>query len=105
MKNSNLEEQKYIRAKKKVKAIKGFYVHLTVYLLVNAFLIITRAFSDGDGWNEFWQWQTYNTAIFWGIGIVFHAFNVFGMNFLLGSNWEERKIKDIMDKDKRDLWE
>jgi hypothetical protein len=104
MENSNLEEQKYIRAKKKVKAIKGFYVHLVVYVLVNAFLIITRAFSDG-GWDNFWQWQTYNTAIFWGVGIVFHAFNVFGMGFILGSSWEEKKIKEIMYKDKRDLWE
>ena len=104
MENSNLEEQKYIRAKKKVKAIKGFYVHLTVYILVNLFLIITRSFSDG-GFEDLWQWQTYNTAIFWGIGIVFHAFNVFGMNFLLGSNWEDRKIKEMMDKDKKDLWE
>ncbi|SFS30200.1 2TM domain-containing protein [Lutibacter maritimus] len=104
MENSNLEEQKYIRAKKRVKAIKGFYVHLTVYILVNAFLIATRVFTEGE-FNNFWQWQTYNTAIFWGIGILFHAFNVFGMKFLLGKNWEEKKIKEIMDNDKRDLWE
>lgn len=105
MENSNLEEQKYIRAKKRVKAIKGFYVHLTVYILVNIFLIMTRLFSESSGFENLWQWQTYNTAIFWGIGIVFHAFNVFGMGFLLGSDWEERKIKEMMDKDKKDLWE
>ena len=104
MEKSNLEEQKYIRAKKRVKAIKGFYVHLTVYILVNLFLIIMKSFSEG-GWEQFWQWQTYNTAIFWGIGIVFHAFNVFGMKFLLGENWEEKKIKEIMDKDKKEFWE
>lgn len=104
MENSNLEEQKYIRAKKRVKAIKGFYVHLVVYVVVNVFLIITKSFSNGE-WDNFWQWQTYNTAIFWGIGILFHAFNVFGMSFILGADWEERKIKEMMDRDKRDLWE
>lgn len=104
MENKNLEEQKYIRAKKKVKAIKGFYVHLTVYLIVNAFLILSRSFSDG-GFEDLWEWQTYNTAIFWGIGLVFHAFNVFGMGFLLGKDWEERKIKEYMDNDKREFWE
>ena len=31
MENNNLDNQKYIRAQKKVKAIKGFYVHLFVY--------------------------------------------------------------------------
>jgi len=105
MKNENYtEEQKYIRAKRKVKAIKGFYVHFTVYLVVNAFLILSRSFSSGE-FVDLWNWQTYNTAIFWGIGILFHAFNVFGMEFLLGKNWEDRKIKEIMDKDKRDSWE
>lgn len=104
MENKNFEEQKYIKAKKKVKAIKGFYVHITVYLIVNAFFIISRMFSGG-GYDNLWEWQTYNTAIFWGIGILFHAFNVFGMGFLLGKNWEDRKIKEYMDKDKREFWE
>jgi len=104
MENSNLEEQKYIRAKKRVKAIRGFYSHLAAYLGVNLFLILLRVISEG-GLEELWDWTTYNTAIFWGIGLGFHALNVFGMGFLLGKDWEEKKIKDIMDKDKRQFWE
>lgn len=104
MKNNYTEEQKYIRAKKKVKAIKGFYVHLTVYVVINVFLILTMAIPSGN-WHVFFEWQAYSTAIFWGIGILFHAFSVFGLDFLLGKSWEDRKIKEIMDKDKRDFWE
>lgn len=105
MENSNLEGQKYIRAKKRVKAIKGFYGHLVAYLAVNAFILISSALSNGSGWEVFWEWQSYSTAFFWGIGLVFHAFNVFGMSFLLGKDWEEKKIKEIMDKDKKQYWE
>ena len=104
MKNNFTEEQKYIRAKKKVKSIKGFYVHLMVYLLVNGFLLLSKVVSDG-GWEVFWEWQSYNTIIFWGIGLGFHAFGVFGMDIILGKSWEDRKINEIMDKDKRDTWE
>jgi len=104
MENSDLEEQKYLRAKKRVKAIKGFYVHLTIYIAVNTFIIIAAVFSSEE-WKVFWEWQTYSTAFFWGIGIVFHAFNVFGMRFLLGKDWEEKKIKEIMDRDKKEFWE
>ena len=106
MERSNLEEQKYIRAKKRVKSIKGFYSHLAVYLGVNIFLIVLRIISD-NGLEELWDWTTYNTAIFWGIGIIFHALNVFGMGFLLGSNWEDKKIEEIMNKDKKkkEYWE
>lgn len=104
MEDKYIEEQKYIRAKKKVKAIKGFYVHFMVYLMVNGFILLSRALSDGS-WEIFWEWQSYSTAIFWGIGIAFHAFGVFGMDIVLGKSWEDNKIKEIMDKDKRNTWE
>lgn len=104
MENMNLEQQKYIRAKKKVKSVKGFYVHLVVYVLVNLFLLISQAISDQD-WGVLGEWQTYNTVFFWGIGIVFHAFNVFGLDFILGKSWEDKKIKELMDKDKTNLQE
>ena len=103
MEDQYIKEQKYIRAKKKVKSIKGFYIHLMVYLIVNGFLILSQSLSGG-GWEVFWEWQSYSTAIFWGIGLVFHAFGVFGMDILLGKEWEDRKIKELMDKDKRDTW-
>ena len=104
MKENYTDEQKYLRAKKKIKSIKGFYVHLTVYLLVNAFLLIARALSDG-GWEVFWEFNSYSTILFWGIGLAFHAFGVFGMDFILGKSWEDRKIKELMDKDERTFWE
>ena len=104
MENNYQEEQKYLIAKKKVKRIKGFYMHLTAYILVNAFLLILRAMSGG-GWKIFWEFESYATLLFWGIGIGFHAFGVFGIDFLFGKGWEERKIKELMDKDKREFWE
>jgi len=104
MENNNLENQKYIRAQKKVKAIKGFYIHLLVYLGVNAFLILARIIS-GEGVGLLLDWSSYGTMFFWGIGLAFHAFGVFGMDFILGKNWEDRKIKELMDKDKKQYWE
>ena len=104
MENNNLENQKYIRAQKRVKAIKGFYVHLFVYLGVNAFLILARVIS-GEGVGLLLDWSSYGTMFFWGIGLAFHAFGVFGMDFVLGKNWEDRKIKELMDRDKKQYWE
>jgi hypothetical protein len=104
MEDKYIKEQKYLRAKKKVKSIKGFYVHLTVYLAVNAFILVAKALSDG-GWKIFWEWESYYTFIFWGIGICFHAFNVFGIDSILGKEWEDRKINEIMNKDKTAFWE
>ena len=39
MENSNQEYERYQAAKKRVKAIKGFYTNLVSYILVISFLI------------------------------------------------------------------
>ena len=88
---------------KQVKKIKGFYTHLLIYILINAFLIIRGViFKDNQ---EFWRWETFSTAILWGIGLVFHAFSVFGKNVFFSSKWEERKINELMEKEKDKKWE
>lgn len=100
-----LQEQSYLKAKKKVKAIKGFYVHLIVYILVNIFISgiiifgLTRnenvTFSDTLS-----NFGVYSTWVFWGIGLFFHWLGVFGFNSVISADWEERKIKEIMEKEK-----
>ena len=93
---NNQEREKYNRAKKRVDEIKGFYIHFTVYLLVNAFILINIARNTDD----FWEWYHFVTAFFWGIGVFFHWLNVFGKFSLFGKSWEERQIKKYMDKDR-----
>ncbi len=96
MENNYIKEDKYLRAKKKVENIKGFYHHLFWYLVVNMFL------SFGALWNSRWDeisFWSFATWIFWGIGLLFHGLTAFGINPLFTKAWEERKIREIMDKD------
>lgn len=95
------KEEAYIRAKKKLDKIIGFYWHLTIYIIINLFLIILIGANRDDG-ESFWSFGTFATALFWGIGLGFHFLGVFGPDFLFGKNWEERKIKEIMEKESRD---
>lgn len=93
------KEQAYMRAKKRVKDIKGFYWHAFWYVAVNIFIITIIAVNQDNG--DIWHFGTFTTAIFWGIGLAFHALSVFGKNALFSKHWEERKIKEYMDKDKK----
>ncbi len=91
------EDERYYRAKKRIKELKGFYWHFASYVVINIFLIALIAIgNDGNIWN----FGTFATAFFWGIGLIFHFLHVFGPTFFFGRNWEERKIKEYMDKDK-----
>ncbi|CAM1357932.1 conserved hypothetical protein [Tenacibaculum sediminilitoris] len=98
--NNYNQEQKYLRAQKRVGELKKYYLHLTVYILVNIFISvkkIIRNINNGETFEEaFFDVSTYALWFFWGIGILFHTFKMFGFNLFLGENWEERKINEYM---------
>jgi len=97
------KEEAYLRAKKKLEKLKGFYWHLVSYMAVNTFLMIVIA-SNLDKGESFWNYGTFSVAFFWGIGLAFHALGVFGPDLMFGKQWEQRKIQEYMDKDKQ-RWE
>lgn len=94
----------YRMAKKKVKEIKGFYIHLMVYLLVNSAILIMTTRDEGL-WEGLQDLSNYVTALFWGIGLVAHGAGVFGPNLFFGKAWEEKKIREFMEKEKKNSWE
>lgn len=82
------ENTAYFRAKKRVEELKGFYGNLISYCCVIPVLIyINLTYMPQFQW--FWF-----SAAGWGFGVTMHAFKVFGY----GHSWEERKIKEILEK-------
>ncbi|MBG7628829.1 MAG: 2TM domain-containing protein [Bacteroidetes bacterium] len=95
----NLESTKYLRAVERVEEIKGFYSSLIAYCIVIPFLIfINLKFVPQFHW--FWF-----PIMGWGIGLTFQAFKAFAYNPFLGRGWEERKIQEYMNEDKKQYWE
>ena len=85
--------EKYQKAKQQVEEIKGFYSHLTSYVVVIAVLVyINLRFSPEYLW---FLW----TAAGWGLGLLSHANKVFGWLPYLGKDWEQRKLKQFMDEE------
>ena len=66
------DEQIYELAKKRVEEKRGFFTHLTVYIIVNIMLILIWWFASGGGF----PWFIFPLGG-WGIGIVIHALNTF----------------------------
>lgn len=101
----NGADEQYILAYKRVKRIKKFYVHVLVYVLVNLFLVFSDFDRNSNGAEMFLRWETYSTALFWGIGLAAHGLSVFGRDLFFGSDWEENKIQEFMKKDQSEKWE
>lgn len=102
--NNNLtpDEIKYQQALKRVKRIKGFYTHLMVFIVINIMLMIVN-YKNSD--ERFWMWQTFSTPVIWGVGLLAHGLSVFLPSIMIGKDWEERKIKELMEKEKQNRWE
>ena len=91
-----MEDKKYQEAQKKVREIKGFYIHLTTYVGVNIFLIILNLITSPKVLWFYW------VAIFWGIGVLYNAIRIFWLDDkMFGKAWEDKMIEKVMKKDKK----
>lgn len=79
----------YQAAKKRVEDLRGFYIHLSIYVVVNAALFAMDAIQGGGWW---FYWAT----IGWGIGLVSHAVALFFDSSHWSRRWEERKMDQFL---------
>lgn len=99
MENSSKTHIRYREAERRMKKIKGFYTHAMVYFFVNIFIICAKAL-DLDPGEKYWEWDLLKLPLLWGVGLAAHGLSIFLPTMILGSDWEEKKIKELMDKNK-----
>ncbi|QNJ98457.1 2TM domain-containing protein [Constantimarinum furrinae] len=92
---SHEKENKYIRAKERVREIRKFYTNLMFYIV-----FITALAGLNYYTNELrYPWFLW-AALGWGIGLIFQAFKAFHWLPFMGKDWEDKKIKELMEKEK-----
>lgn len=101
MEEFNQNDERYIKALKRVEEIKGFYGNLAAYVVVNIVLMIINLATSPEYLWFFWP------MLGWGVGVLFHGLKTFNYMPFLGKDWEERKLKQFMDEEnnKKDLWQ
>lgn len=98
--NSNNDERNmYLKAQKRVEDIKGFYGHLTSFVVVNIGLVTLNLGTSPEH-----LWFLY-PFIGWGVGLLAHGMSVFNYMPFLNSDWEERKIRQLMEKERNNKWD
>jgi len=88
------KREKYDRVKQYVTDLKKFYGEVMSYFLFMAVLAGINYYFNH--WRYMWfLWP----ALGWGIGLIFKAYKLFSKNAFFGKDWEERKIKEYIDKE------
>jgi hypothetical protein len=82
----------YERARRQIERMKLFYIHATMYTLVNAALFVIDMLTPGGPW---FYWP----VLVWGAAVLAHGFSVYGIVGLWGPDWEERKIAEFIKRE------
>ncbi len=85
------QETKLNLAKEHVEKLKGFYSHLTIYLIFVPIFIAINYFGGSN-----FPWAIF-PIVGWGIGISSHAAETYNWSPFFGKDWEERKLREFMD--------
>ncbi len=95
---NNSKENKYLRAKERVAEMKKFYSSLLFYIIFIGFLAALNYYTNN--WSYMWfLWAAFG----WGIGLIFQAIKAFNWTPFMNRNWEERKIREFMEKEDDNL--
>lgn len=96
MKRNRAKNREKTPEEKRVAEMKDFIEHLMAYLIVNGSLMVLNLVTSPGSW--WFQW----VAFFWGIGLAFHAVDVFmGDGTKLARKVVER-MDGISSKDERE---
>jgi hypothetical protein len=79
---------------RRVRSLKAFYSHLTAYIVVNFVLFLIDQTTPGPAW-------FYIPLIGWGLLVVLHALHAYEMLPWTTQDWEQRKVRDLVDTQQR----
>ena len=103
METKEQNDYRYESARKRIKAIKNFYIHLAAFVFVNGFILILNTRHQGIV-EYIMEEDTLRNLVLWGSLLFIHWAVVFGATLLLGKDWERRKLQALMEKEKQ-RWE
>ena len=92
MDDEQLEEWAHARAKQ----LRDFYTHVGIYAVAMAFLLLLNSITRGsDG-----SWWVIWPALGWGIAVAINAVAVLIGGAGKVDTWEERKVEELVRKEK-----
>lgn len=83
-------DKQYEWARERAEALQGLYIHILVYVVVNACLFGINWLSKGDSGSWWFYWP----LLGWGVGLVIHILTVATPVF--SARWVDRRTERIL---------
>ena len=94
--NEEIEkEQHLIEAKKKIRSVFLFYVHLIGYIVLVALLLYNLYIVNGPYKNNIISLNL-SVIVAWSVFIIIHGLNIFKGKQIFKKSWEDRKTEGFL---------
>ena len=90
-----MTQQQINGARRRVYRLRELYVHAAIYVAVIAGIALLNWLVSPALW-----WVTF-PAVIWGVGLAAHGISVLFEDSLFGSEWEERKTREMVEREQR----
>lgn len=103
---TTIEEKELLElAKKRVKKIKDFYIHLFIYVIGATVFVLKTYFSVPFNFIPV-RYINWFVMSIWTFFLVVQAVQLFFNEVVFGKKWEEKKIQNFIKKDSnKQTWE
>lgn len=76
---------------RRVRALRWFYSHLSLYVAVNFILFMIASTTSGPS-----EWF-YPVLIGWGLVVVSHCLHAYELLPWTNPDWEQRKVRELIE--------
>lgn len=101
--SDNPEDYALEMARYRVRKMKRFYTHLLIYT-IGLLVFFAKTYLDAPF--NFWPIKHINCFVmtFWTIIIAIQGIKLFFRENVFNDNWEQRKMNEFLNKEKRNKW-
>jgi hypothetical protein len=78
-------------ARRRVRSLRVFYTHFTLFVVLNIVLLLIDVSTPGDPW-------FYKVLLGWGLVVGLHALHTYELLPWSTQNWEQRKIQEFVEE-------
>ncbi|WP_400079840.1 2TM domain-containing protein [Winogradskyella sp. R77965] len=105
----NIDEQRLlVKAKRKVRRVQIFYLHLAFYIIVVALLLFNLYIIEEGPYKNNIIALNLSILVAWTVFIIIHGLNVFKEKRIFKKSWEDKKVQEFLEKEndvKTTTWE
>ncbi len=74
---------------RRVRAMRAFYTHLTIFVGINLILFLIDSSTSGPAW-------FYVPLLSWGLILALHGLHAYDMLPWTTDGWEQRKVRELI---------